>query len=141
MSFLPVKSDHGGVPPFEYLPAAADTYQVGQLLNMTDGRLAAIAEDQTTTPPYVCMAQRTAAADELLPVARVSADYIYETVLGAAAADAKAGGRLQVAAGGMETKAGEGTFEIVDLEGTAKGSLVLGRWTAPENSAAPAEKA
>lgn len=128
MAFLPVKSDHGAVLPFEYLPAAAGEYNVGQLLNVTGGKLAAIAADQATTPPYLCMAQRKVEeAGEELPVARVSMDYIYETTLGAAAA-AEVGGKLQVASGGLTAKTGAGTFEIVSLDGTEEGGVVRGRW-------------
>ena len=64
--FIPIKSTDGAMTPFEYIEAAAGTYQVGQLLNVTDGKLAAIAADQATTPPYVCMQSGTVAAGELL---------------------------------------------------------------------------
>lgn len=128
MGFLPVKSDNGAVLPFEYLPAAADSYSVGQLLNVTGGKLAAIAVDQAATPPYLCMAQKKVETDELLPVTRVSAEYIYETTLAAAAAAAAVGGKLQVASGGLAAKTGAGTFEIVSLDGTAAGDVVRGRW-------------
>lgn len=137
MAFLPVKSDHGAVLPFEYLPAAAGTYSVGQLLNVTGGKLAAIAADQATTPPYLCMAQRKVEeAGEELPVTRVSADYIYETTLGAAASAAAVGVKLQVASGGLTAKTGAGTFEITSLDGTAAGDVVRGRWVPA--AAAPA---
>lgn len=128
MAFVTVKSDNGAVLPFEYLPAAAGEYSVGQLVNVTGGKLAAITADQTTTPPYLCMAQRKVEADELLPVTRVSADYIYETTLAAAASTAAVGGKLQIASGGLTAKAGAGTFEIVALDGTAAGDVVRGRW-------------
>lgn len=35
--FIPIKSTDGAMTPFEYIEAAAGTYQVGQLLNVTDG--------------------------------------------------------------------------------------------------------
>ena len=59
--FIPIKSTDGAMTPFEYIEAAAGTYQVGQLLNVADGKLAAIAADQATTPPYVCMQSGTLA--------------------------------------------------------------------------------
>lgn len=136
MSFLPVKGDSAAVIPFEYLPAAAGTYNVGQLVNVTGGKLAAIAADQATTPPYLCMAQKKVEADELLAVIRVSANYIYETTLAAAAAAAEVGGKLQIAAGGLTAKAGAGTFEIVSLDGTAAGDTVRGRWVPADAPAA-----
>lgn len=58
--FIPIKSTDGAMTPFEYIEAAAGTYQVGQLLNVMDGKLAAIAADQATTPPYVCIFDQSA---------------------------------------------------------------------------------
>lgn len=83
--FIPIKSTDGAMTPFEYIEAAAGTYQVGQLLNVTDGKLAAISADQATTPPYVCMQSGTVAAGELLAVTRVQGKYTFETELAAAA--------------------------------------------------------
>lgn len=138
MSFLPVKSDTGAATPWEYLAAAAGTYTVGQLLNVTGGKLAAITAASTTTPPYVCMADTTVADGELIPVVRVSEGNIFETTLSAAAADAAVGDKLQVSKGGLEADAAAaGTFELVELPDgtTAKGDTVRGRWTAPAPAA------
>lgn len=128
MSFLPVKSDNGAATPWEYLPAAAGTYEVGQLLNVTGGKLAAIAAASSVTPPYVCMKEGTVEDGDILPVVRVGADEIYETTLADAAADAVVGGKIKVAAGGLEATTGAGTFEVTYAEGTAKGDMVRGRW-------------
>ena len=48
--FQPWKSDNGAVLPWEYLPAEAGTYHVGQALNLdaTTGHLAAVAADLLT---------------------------------------------------------------------------------------------
>ena len=81
--FIPIKSTDGAMTPFEYIEAAAGTYQVGQLLNVSGGKLAAIAADQATTPPYVCMQSGTVAAGELLAVTRVQGKYTFETELSA----------------------------------------------------------
>lgn len=53
--FQPWKSDNGAVLPWEYLPAEAGTYHVGQALNLdaTTGHLEAVAADLDTTPPYI----------------------------------------------------------------------------------------
>lgn len=132
MSFIPVKSDNGAVLPWEYMPAAAGTYQAGQLLSMSGGQLAALAAASTTTPPYLCMADKTVKAGEPLPVTRISHDHIYETQLSAAAADTQIGDKLQVAAGGLKAAVpgtgSSGTFELVSLEGTAADDFVRGRW-------------
>lgn len=127
--FLPHSHDKGALQPWEYIAAAADTYQVGQLLDVTNGQLSAISAAKKTTPAYVCMASKTVAAGEELPVQRVSKDVIYETHLSAEAAAAKAGTLLEISTGGLlADAAAAGTFEVVYLEGTAAGSVVRGRF-------------
>jgi len=127
--FIPMKSDTGAVLPWEYMSAAAGDYKAGQLLNVDGGKVVAVAAASTTTPPYLCMADKTAADGEPLPVTRISHDYIYETQLSAAAAAAEIGTKLQVSAGGLEADAaGTGTFEIVSMDGTEQGDFVRGRW-------------
>lgn len=127
--FLPHKSDTGAHQPWEYLSAAAGTYVVGQLLNVANGKLTAVSAASTTTPPYLCMANITVADDELVPVARVSKNYIYETQLSADAAAAKVGTLLQVSAGGLKANAAAtGSFEVSFIEATGEGSIVQGRF-------------
>ena len=132
--FLPHKSDNGAVLPWEYMAAAAGTYQTGQLVNVNAaGELAAITADTVTAPRYLCMSAATVAAAEPLPVTRVNRSYIYETALAADAPAAQVGGKLQIAAGGLLAKAGAGAFEIVSLDGTNEGDAVRGRWTKADN--------
>lgn len=127
--FFPHKSDAGAVLPWEYMPAAEGTYQAGQLLNAKDGTLNPISAASTTTPGYLCMANVTVTAGQVVPVTRVKNDVIYETQLSAEAADAAAGVKLQVSAGGLQVDAGAaGTFEVCDIEDTAAGSVVHGRF-------------
>ena len=127
--FRPHSSNNGAVLPFEYLPAAAGSYEAGQLLNMSGGKLTAISAACKTTPAYLCMGKHTVADGENLPVTRVSDDMIYETELSAEAADATIGTKLEISAGGLAADAAvAGTFELVFLEGTAQGSMVRGRF-------------
>ncbi len=129
--FLPVKSNTGAVLPWEYLGATAGTYQAGQMLTVTDGKLDALDAASTTTPPYLCMADVTAADGQVIPVIRVDGDFIFETTLKAAASGAVIGTKLQVEADGLtasKPSAGSGTFEVVYLEGTAAGNIVRGRF-------------
>lgn len=131
MSFIPVKSDNGAVLPWEYLAAEAGTYKAGQLLNVdaSTGHVEPISAELNTTPPYLCMADITVAdAGTPIPVTRISKDCIYETTLAAAASGTVAGGKLQVANGGLQATAGAGTFEVVSLDGTETGDTVRGRW-------------
>lgn len=129
MGFCPVKSDHGAATPWEYYPGAAGTYKVGQMLKVANGKVTALGAASTTTPPYICMAEKTIEAGENLPVIRVGKDRIFETTLAAAAAEATIGTKLQVAADGLTASgAAAGTFEVVWLEDTAAGSIVHGRF-------------
>ncbi len=128
--FLPHSNLSGAVHPWEYLPAAAGSYQVGQLLTVSGGQLAAITAARKTTPEYVCMATKTAQAGENLPVIRVDKETIFETSLSAEAATAAIGSLLEISAGGEQVDAAAaGTFELCHVEGTAKDSIVRGRFT------------
>lgn len=127
--FSPHKSDTGAVLPWEYIPAAAGTYEAGQLVQITAGKAAAISAACATTPPYLCMGNITVEDGETIPVSRITRDMIYESQLSAAAVDATIGTKLQVSKGGKELDAGAaGTFEVVYIEGTDIGSAVYGRF-------------
>lgn len=123
------KTDTGAVAPFEYIPAAAGTYEVGQLLNVTSGKLAAISAASKVTPPYLCMGNKTVADGDLVPVVRVNRGTIYKTILSAEATAATVGSKLEISAGGKEVDAAAaGTFEVTCIEGTAAGATVYGRF-------------
>lgn len=127
--FLPYSHDKGALQPWEYLEAAAGTYEIGQLLDVSGGKLTAITAAKTTTPAYVCMAKCTVEEGQTLPVQRVCKDAIYETKLSAAADAATVGTKLQVSEGGLLADgAATGTFEVVYIEGTAADSVVRGRF-------------
>lgn len=127
--FTPHKRDTGALQPWENIPAAAGTYQVGQLLNVTDGKLAAISAAETDTPAYLSMYSGTVADGQMLPVIRVNSRIVFETALTAEAAAAKVGSKLQVSAGGLGVDAAAtGSFEITYIEDTAAGSRVCGRF-------------
>lgn len=126
--FLPHKSDNG-LQPWEYYPAAAGTYEIGQMLNVSNGQLTALSAASETTPAYVCMGRATVEAGETLPVIRVTRDMIFESTLSAEAAAAKLGSMLEVSAGGLQVDAtAAGTFEVVYIEDTAAGGVVHGRF-------------
>lgn len=103
--FSPHKTDTGAVLPWEYMPAAAGTYQAGQLLNAKNGSLTPVSAASPTTPGYLCMANITVTAGQLVPVTRIQHTAIYETQLSAEAADAAEGTKLQVSAGGLQVDA------------------------------------
>ena len=127
--FSPHKNGTGAVLPWEYIPAAAGTYEAGQLLQVTNGKLAAISAAVTTSPPYLCMGSITVADDEVIPVTRIASDVIYAASLSAAAEAAVVGTKLRISAGGKEVDAGAaGSFEVVALEGNKAGNVVYGRF-------------
>lgn len=123
------KNLNGVLQPWERLPAAAGTYQAGQLLNAADGVVKPVAAASATTPSYLCVADVTLAQGDLLPVARIVKDEIYVSQLSAETAGAKVGAKLQVSAGGLQVDgAAAGTFEVVWAADTAAGSEVHGRF-------------
>ena len=127
--FSPHKTDTGAVLPWEYMPAAAGTYQAGQLLNAKNGSLTPVSAASPTTPGYLCMANITVTAGQLVPVTRIQHTAIYEAQLSAEAADAAEGTKLQVSAGGLQVDAAAaGSFEVTYIEDTAAGSMVRGRF-------------
>jgi hypothetical protein len=127
--FSPHKTDTGAVLPWEYMPAAAGTYQAGQLLNAKNGSLTPVSAASPTTPGYLCMANITVTAGQMVPVTRIQHTAIYETQLSAEAADAAEGTKLQVSAGGLQVDAAAaGSFEVTYIEDTAAGSMVRGRF-------------
>lgn len=127
--FIIHKHDTGARQPWEYMAAAAGTYKAGQALTVTDGKAAPITAALKTTPPYICMADVTVADGQVLPVIRTTDKAIYATELSAEAAAAKVGTKLEVSAGGLQVDAtATGTFEVTDIEGTAAGSAVYGRF-------------
>ena len=127
--FSPHKTDTGAVLPWEYMPAAAGTYQAGQLLNAKNGSLTPVSAASPTTPGYLCMANITVTAGQLVPVTRIQHTAIYETQLSAEAADAAEGTKLQVSAGGLQVDAAAaGSFEVTYIEDAAAGSMVRGRF-------------
>lgn len=126
--FVPIKRDTGAMLPWEYLGAAAGTYRAGQMLTVTDGKLAALEGASTTTPPYLCMADVKATAGQVIPVTRVEGDCIYETQLKAVYGDAKAGVKMQVDGDGLTASEGAGNFELVEVSGTQAGDTVRGRF-------------
>ena len=127
--FSPHKNGTGAVLPWEYIPAAADTYEAGQLLQVSNGKAAAVSAAATTTPPYLCMGSITVADGEDLPVTRLADDMIYVTTLSAATASIAVGAKLRVSAGGKEADGGAaGSFEVVAFDGANTGDTVYGRF-------------
>lgn len=71
------KTDTGAVPPWEYHEAAAGEYKVGTFLRVNAGVLTTSSEGTVTR--YLCMANKTNAEGDLLPVIRVNRTMILKT--------------------------------------------------------------
>lgn len=128
MSFMPDKQEKG-LQGWEYIPAAAGSYEVGQALTVSGGKVAKIGAALKTTPNYVSVARKVLADGENLPVMRVKPDIIWQTELSAETAGAVVGAKLEVSAGGMTVDGtAAGTFEVVYAQGTEAGSKVTGRF-------------
>ena len=127
--FFPHKSDVGFTQPWEYLPAVAGTYKPGQLLMLNNGQLKVLDSPSSDVPPYICQCSRTVVEGEIIPVIRTSDDVIYESRLDKDAPSAKIGSMLCVSKGGEAVNAdATGSFEVVFIENTEKGSVVCGRF-------------
>jgi len=127
--FTRIQGDTGAVMPFEYLSADVGEYTAGQLLQMTGGVLTGITAALNAKPAYLCMAdEKVNLKDALLPVERVSSNFIYETSLSAAVASLTVGQKMSVAKGGVQVAAGAGAFEVVSFDGVDEGSVVRGRF-------------
>ena len=130
--FTVYTNDNGAQEPHYYQAAAAGTYQVGQLLALNANGLAeAVSQASLTTPPMLCLFSGTVQAGENIPVQYVTGDVEFETELTAEAAAAKVGSLMEVSAGGIGVDApasGTGSFRLTYLEGTAKDSVVRGRF-------------
>ena len=116
MSYMPDKQEKG-------------SYEVGQALTVSGGKVAKIGAALKTTPNYVSVARKVLADGENLPVMRVKPDIIWQTELSAETAGAVVGAKLEVSAGGMAVDGTDaGTFEVVYAQGTEAGSKVTGRF-------------
>ena len=118
--------DDGRNMPMEYLPCGAIQPKIGLAMTQTGGNLAVASG--TTRPTYICMAERKAAveAGTLIPVVRVGADVIWETVAQAAMTSVKLGDKVTIHTDGLQVTAttASGVAEVVDMEGAEAGSVV-----------------
>ena len=125
--FTPYTRDTGKLQPWEYLPASAGSYKIGQALRVSDGVLLPVSG--TGCPDYVCMYDGTTVQGQIIPVIRVTERLVFETELSSDAADAKIGSKLQVSADSMGVDgAATGAFHVSYIEDTAAGSIVRGRF-------------
>jgi hypothetical protein len=147
MPFTYSSSKLGYMPACEYFPAPAGDYITGQLANLAAGKIAPLSAASTTTPDLVIMYTGTITADDVtnrtgssaelasgdvIAVARIANDSIYEVELATAIASLAPGVLASVASGGLTLQAAAGTFEVLSVGGTGTGAIgdnVTGRFT------------
>lgn len=124
--FIPHVIGNDEQTAFEYLPAAAATFKVGEALAFNaNGQLALAAG--STKPQYFSYKDTTiGTAGDLLCVSRVRDDIIYETHNSAAFTSVKIGAKVTIAADGMRVTATttDGVATVVGFDATAVGSRV-----------------
>lgn len=123
--FIPHKIGSTEQTAFEYIDAAAATYQIGEALAFNAAGLLALC-GATVKPQYIAMKNVTLAENGRLCVTPVRPDIVYETHNQAAFTSVKKGSRVTLHTDGMRvtaTTAG-GVATVLDFEGTAAGRVV-----------------
>lgn len=121
----------GRVPVIEYLPAAAGSYQVGQPLVFSGGKLTAVTsgagQDTAMGRHYVCLSETTLAAADELPVVAANEDIVWEIPLEADGAVTVGAGYCLSANGMALTGTGtNGCFTVTASDGAKAGDLQRG---------------
>ena len=129
MSFTIHKHDYPGCKPWEYLPAAAGTYHVGDALYTNGGKVAHLDEEgyHPGIVRYIAMADCQAESGKVIPVVRVTSNEIYKTVLNDGES-VSVGAKCSVYRDRITTNE-EGHFEVVQVDG----NVVYGRFFEGEN--------
>lgn len=114
----------------EYLEAGAITPKVGLALTLTSGKLAVASG--AAKPSYICLKESETAvkAGEVIPVARVMDDTVFETTASVALTAINVGDKVTLSADGMEITATktDGVAEVVSMDGAAAGDKVRVRF-------------
>ena len=103
---------------------AGEALALGVLVKYSQGKL--VKATGTDVPEYVTLG--TAVADKVCPVKRIHEDEVFETTLSVAGTELKLGDKVTIAANADSVTATttDGTFEIIEMDGTAVGSKVRG---------------
>lgn len=126
----------GQVRPWEYLPAKAGTYAVGQacVMDSTNGYLTPVAsgtgEDTDEGKHYVCMSDRVLGSNgDPLPVVASDDQMIWAAPLQAQNTSIKVGASYTLHTDGMSitNTTTKGCFTVTAYDGTAAGDTVYGR--------------
>lgn len=128
--------EDGAVRPWDYLPAKAGTYKVGQALVMdaTNGYLTPVAsgvgEDTDEGKHYISQSDIVLAEDgDILPVIPSDDQLMWELPLYAQNTSIKVGAAYTLHTDGMSltNTTTKGCFTVLEFDGTAAGSAVRGK--------------
>lgn len=128
MAFIPYSYDNGQPLPTEYIPAAAGTYTVGMCVELANGRVG-----KSAVPTHIALCDRTGVtAGSPIPVMHISKDVVFEVPLAAAASALRAGSLVDVATDclSITNTTMNQNVQIIDMDGTAKGSMCRVRFVA-----------
>lgn len=117
----------GDTAAFEYQPAtASEAYVMGETLKLASG--AVTKASGTDTPEFLCLADMTAEAGDMVPVMRITELQELETTLAAAGTSLKIGDKVTIHTDGAQVTATttSGVFLLSQIDGTAVGSNVRG---------------
>lgn len=131
MSIKIHSTDGGFIPPWKWMAAAAGTYKIGDALIISSGKLTAVTSgsgQSDSTPHYVCMADITAGAGDLIPVVKTDAGITWETQLQADSASLAVGLAYTLHTDGrtITTTTSNGCFTVTGYDGKTAGDAVRG---------------
>lgn len=128
--FIPKFYLDGAADCWERMPADAGTYEIGEALVLSGGKLTVCPAN--SKPEYICMCRAEVESGEDIAVIAVSDQTQYESEFSEQNADAQIGGCYQISAdGGAVTATGGGACMVLHFEGTEQGSCVVVRFVDP----------
>lgn len=121
--FSLLKADKGNNPAIKEFPAAAGTYNVGDVAVLTNGAITKATG--STKPEYVLAFKGTVASGDIVAVNPIYADMEFDTTLSASGA-LKIGDKVTIGSDSDKVTATttNGVATLVDITGTASGSAV-----------------
>lgn len=122
--FSILRADKGNNPVVKELPAAAGTYTVGEAAVLSSGYITPVSG--TTKPTYVTAGAGTLASGDIIAVNPIYDDMEFETELVGTGA-LTVGDKVTISStfDSITTTTTSGVATIVDLAGTASGSLAV----------------
>jgi hypothetical protein len=133
MGFLIHSIKDGHIPPWEWKPAKAGTYKIGDAMVISAGQLvpvsAGVGQDTAGGTHYICMSEAIVAADgNLLPVIVATPDITFRAPLAVDSAAIAIGAKytLHTDGRGITATTAAGAFTVERFDGKLTGNFVYG---------------